>query len=321
MDAVEVRFRCSPVWETLAGFWALKHPRRHAVHQPWLRQVRPLLRRPDLAGHVAVIAPFMWNRGWLPDFLTPPPAGPGDLFEQELAALAATAPERVRDEIAAIHRLRPLHDGALAVAADPEAMLPRLVEAMRRWHDAAIAPYWPRIRALLEADIAARGQCLAESGLRGLFDSLHPTMRWDGDRIVTRDRWNLDLSVRGRGLTLMPSIFADRNVLWNVGDHVAPCAMYPVRAVATLWEGQLAASGSGLVRVVGPARARLLELARGPVTTSGLAQLTGLSAGAVSQHLSALHDAGLMQRRRDRRQVLYQLTTVGEALLDAGVTR
>lgn len=318
MDAVQVRFRYSAVWETVSSFWALRHPQRHAVHQPWIRRARPLLRRPELAEHLSLLMPLLLVRAWLPDFLTPEmPGPPGDL-EQELAVVAATPPARVRDELMEIDRVWHYPKGVLALADDPVTMLPRLVDALRAWHHAAIAPYWPRIRALLEADIAHRARCLADTGLCGLFDSLHPSMRWVDDRIVTADGWDLDLTVRGRGLTLMPGIFVDRKVLWNVSDEVPPSAVYPVRAVATLWESPGALRGEALARLLGPARANLLELAQTAATTTALAVRTGLSAGTVSQHLGVLYDAGLVGRDRQGRQVFYQTTDMGRALLGGG---
>jgi DNA-binding transcriptional ArsR family regulator len=40
-----------------------------------------------------------------------------------------------------------------------------------------------------------------------------------------------------------------------------------------------------------------------------------LSAGAVSLHLTVMHEAGLLVRQRTGRSVLYRLSATGEALL------
>ncbi|MGW8642535.1 ArsR/SmtB family transcription factor [Micromonospora chalcea] len=69
--------------------------------------------------------------------------------------------------------------------------------------------------------------------------------------------------------------------------------------------------------MVGGGRAALLNLLDAATTTTDLARLTGLSAGNVSQHLSALHAAGLVTRSRAGRHVLYRNTEVGAALLRA----
>jgi DNA-binding transcriptional ArsR family regulator len=92
--------------------------------------------------------------------------------------------------------------------------------------------------------------------------------------------------------------------------------VYPVRAVGTLWS-DASAPAAALARVFGPARAGILTLLAAPATTSGLASRTGLSLGAVSQHLSALHGAGIVARQRHGREVFYEVTAIGAALLQA----
>ena len=44
--------------------------------------------------------------------------------------------------------------------------------------------------------------------------------------------------------------------------------------------------------------------------------LTGLPLGSVGGHLRVLLDAGLVQRRRSGREVLYWRTALGDALAD-----
>ena len=44
--------------------------------------------------------------------------------------------------------------------------------------DALVAPYWPRIEELIEADIGYRSHRLVTLGLRGMLDGLHPGIRW-----------------------------------------------------------------------------------------------------------------------------------------------
>jgi DNA-binding transcriptional ArsR family regulator len=314
-DVADIRFVISPLWETVRSLYAVGDPGRHAVHLPWLRRVAGLAARPE----VAVLHAYVRPRGWTPDFLTPPPAGPLVTFEQEIATLRATPPATVVADITATARRLPLTPVARAALDDPAAGLAALADAVEAWFAAAVAPDWPRIRALLESDIAHRSRQLAEGGARLLFDTLHPSVRWAGDRIVADDPWHLDLDLRGRGLPLLPSVFVDRRVLWTIRGTSAPLAVYPARAAGTLWETTPAAP-DGLAAVLGPTRARLLSLLRGPATTAELARRLAISAPAVSQHLQALHAAGLVTRSRHGRQVLYTLTGVGTALLDAART-
>ncbi|MGI5241615.1 ArsR/SmtB family transcription factor [Dactylosporangium sp. CA-139066] len=324
-DVAEIRFCVSPLWETVTSLWALQQPGRHAIHLPWIKSARVLARRRDLAGAVDLLGAFVRPHSWLPDFLTPPPASPLSDIGEELATVLATPPDEVRRDILITEEYRPLAPLAQSVADDPDGMLPRLAGAIQVWYDAALRPHWPRMRALLEADIAYRARQLAGGGARLLFDTLHPAARWDGDRLVIADKWTQSLTVSGRGFPLMPSVFADKAPLISCSNEAAPSAIYPARAVGTLWEGLGRPvdddRGAALGGVLGPARARLLELLRAPGTTSDLAHRTGLSPGAVSQQLGLLYDARLVQRNRQGRAVYYLCTELGLALLEGDILR
>ncbi|SCG51953.1 ArsR/SmtB family transcription factor [Micromonospora inositola] len=316
-DVAGVRFAVSPVWETVSSMWALEEPVRHAVHLPWIDQARLALRRPDVAARVRPLVELTRPRRWLPDFLTPPAARPDADLAEQLDQIAATPPEVVVRDLLATTPARPLSPFGRALRDDPGGLLPELVTALRVWYDEAIAPDWPRIRALLEADIAHRAAVLAEGGAGQLFGQLHASLRWTGDRVVSDDPWQLDFDLGGRGLALNPGIFTDRRVLWNLLEDSPPGGTYPVRAVATLWETSPVAAGDPLARVIGSGRAALLNLLDTAATTSDLARRTGMSCGNVSQHLSALHAAGLVSRSRQGRHVRYRGTEAAAVLLRA----
>ncbi|MER7753755.1 helix-turn-helix domain-containing protein [Kitasatospora sp. NPDC097643] len=310
-DVVDVRFAVSPLWETVAGLWAVGEPERHAVHLPWSRPARALLRRPELARRVAPLRDLVGPGSCLPDFLTPPPVSALGEIEQELAVVAATPADRVRAELAG----GPASPFARQLATDVPGRLPELVDAVRLWWRAAVEPHWPRMRALLEADIAHRTRQFSAGGVRALFGGLHPGARWAGDRLVVDDRLDTVLGLGGRGLPLLPSVFADRCVLLTSSATAPPVAIYPARAVGTLWERQ-EISPDGLARLLGRSRARVLALTTSPSTTTQLAARTGLSLGAVSQHLGVLRASGLVTGHRYRHEVHYTATEFGAALLD-----
>jgi DNA-binding transcriptional ArsR family regulator len=54
-------------------------------------------------------------------------------------------------------------------------------------------------------------------------------------------------------------------------------------------------------------RALLDAMASGERPVGDLVEVTGLSYSAVSQHLAILHDAGLVERRKEGKQRLYRL--------------
>ncbi|WCB96712.1 hypothetical protein DSM104299_05478 [Baekduia alba] len=68
---------------------------------------------------------------------------------------------------------------------------------------------WPAFRALLEADVAHRARRFADGGAQALFADLHRAVHLrDGGRLDLATRYHAPTSLDGRGLLLMPSVFA-----------------------------------------------------------------------------------------------------------------
>ncbi|MET7669020.1 ArsR/SmtB family transcription factor [Micromonospora luteifusca] len=315
-DVAGVRLAVSPANETVMSMWALASPVYYAVHLPWIDRARVTLRRPEVATRVRPLVELTRPHCWLPDFLTPA-ARPNVEMAEQLDQIAATPPDVVVRDLLATTPRRPLGAFGRALLTDPRGLLPQVVDAVRVWYDEAIAPDWPRMRTLLDADVAYRAAQLAEGGAGQFFEQLHPSLRWHGDRVVSDDPFERDFDLRGRGLALNPGVFTDRRVLWNLLEDSLPAGVYPVRAVGTLWETAATPPGDPLARVIGPGRAALLHLLETAVTTTDLARLARMSAGNVSQHLTALHAAGLVSRSRQGRHVLYRNTDAAKVLLRA----
>ena len=75
---------------------ALRDPAHAALHVPWLRSLSGRLDGLALERAVVLLPP----RGYTPDFLTPPPAGPLGSIADDFAALRATRTAQIRDEMA-----------------------------------------------------------------------------------------------------------------------------------------------------------------------------------------------------------------------------
>ncbi|MCX5393959.1 DUF5937 family protein [Streptomyces sp. NBC_00094] len=286
-----------------------------------------------VASHGAALSALTPQDGAVRAFLAPSPRCPLAEIEEELAALVALPAEHVRGGLAEVARRAPLSAFERRLADAPERVLPELADAVLAWWQAGVRPHWPRIRSVLEADIAYRTRQLAEDGMREVFAHLHPSVRWSEDRLVSADLPAGRLGLDGGGITLAPSAFAPRCHLLSgqaapqplAGPPTAPplaeqpttppCVIYPSRAVGTLWERR-DRTGNALDRLLGRSRAQLLAHTSSPSTTTGLARLTGLSPGAVSQHLAVLRDAGLVTGHRYRREVHYTASELGVTLLD-----
>lgn len=139
---------------------------------PWYRDVARRAARLDLR----LLRALVPANGYAPDFISPPPNSPLPDLDADLARIAATPPERVRAEISELFR-SDLPPVVTELLADPATGLQTVVAQLRRWFNVALDDHWPRIRALLQADISYRARCLAAGGTRALFSGLHPSVR------------------------------------------------------------------------------------------------------------------------------------------------
>jgi DNA-binding transcriptional ArsR family regulator len=252
-------------------------------------------------------------RGIVADFLSPPPTTPLPDFAAELDLVRHTPADRVLADLvdvpgvptAVMDRIRD----------DPEAAVDRITQTLQTYWDRAFEAHWPRVRTLLEADVLWRSRRLAIGGARALFEDLHATVTWHGDRLSAADPWSYAGSLSGEGLLLVPSAMAWPTVRKMVEPY-QPVIAYPARAIATLWETGDQPSSQTLTALLGRTRARLLTVLAEPHSTTALAPLLAITAGAVSQHLSVLRSNGLVTRTRVGGSVLYRRTPRGDALVD-----
>ncbi|BCJ35646.1 transcriptional regulator [Actinocatenispora thailandica] len=316
-DLARCRFALSPLCETHEAVRTLRRSARHAYHLPWLRRTRDAARGLDLA-ELSLVMP---DPGYTPDFLGPPPATPYTTlvsFETELARLAGTDPQLAGRELRRSLETTPGAADSPAgrrLLADPAGAVRRFAAATERaWH-ALVAPDWPRIRTVLEADIAHRARQLAVGGLRALFADLHPRLRFADDTltVLTADGTPRRQELAGRGLVLMPSVFCWPEPISGFAPPWQPTVIYPARGIDGLWQPGPTATAA-LVRLLGANRAAILAALTEPTTTTVLADRLRLALSSVSAHLAVLRDAGLVTAHRSGRHVWYQRTAVGAVL-------
>jgi DNA-binding transcriptional ArsR family regulator len=151
-------------------------------------------------------------------------------------------------------------------------------------------------------------------GARLLFADMHPNLRWrDGALHIDQMISSHQVAAAGRGLLLMPSVFAHKPAP-PVAPDEAPSLVYPCRGTATLWAPAPVTTPRALAALLGLPRARLVILLEEPLPTVELARRLRVTPSAVSQHLRVLHAAGLVTRARDGRQVLYRRSPLGDQL-------
>jgi DNA-binding transcriptional ArsR family regulator len=316
-DPARIRFAVSPLWETMAALRVLLEPERRTYHLPWLDSVRPDLDRLDLEP-LLVLSP---HRGWTPDFLTPAPAGPATGIAGQLARVRATPPGQVAHEVRQSLTQRsgdPVPATAWRLLDDPAATRDMLAGLLEQCWQLLIAPHWPRLQDLLQADVQHRTRMLGDYGLERVLSELHTRVRWTGRSLIIGVPDTRQHRLAGAGLLLTPSVFLWPGVAAVVDPPARPALAYPARGIAELWQPAPTRHSGALGRLLGPTRAALLESLAEPASTHTLARRHGLAPSTVSEHLAALHHTGLITRRRHRHAVLYQQAPLGTQLASGG---
>jgi DNA-binding transcriptional ArsR family regulator len=232
-------------------------------------------------------------------------ATPADQVHEALGSL----PEPTSPAVGALYR-------------DPVGGLACLANVIRGYWDVALAPYWPRMLAMLESDVLYRARMLADGGVHKLLSDLDPKIQWcdvSHTLHVHTQHFTGSVKLDGRGLLLVPSLFIWPKVYAKLSRPWQPTLRYPPRGIAELWQPSRTSPSVALSAVIGRSRTRLLSELRQPTTTSELAVRTGLTSGGVSQHLKVLRDAGLVSAHRAGRYVLYVRTELAQSLFASGI--
>ena len=319
-DLLRCRFAISPLREVQGAVRTLSRPDRHGYHLPWLRQVRASAAGLDLAAFW-LLSP---ENGHGPDFLHPVPEVPLAALEDELDVIRDTDPEVAYVQIAAALAQTPGADNSRrgrGMLADPAGTVRQLAGLYEHVWSALLAPHWPRLRAVLEADVAYHARRLADGGMQRLFTGLHPKLSWsEGALTAAAHTAQLPESDgAGGGLVLVPSVFFWPEAGSAFDPPWQPTVVYPARGIGGLWVQTGPTASTALVRLLGANRAAILTDLDAPTTTTALAHRHDMAMSSVSAHLAVLRDAGLLRSRRYGHQVLYERTPLGIAMVTGGL--
>ncbi|MCX4762900.1 winged helix-turn-helix domain-containing protein [Streptomyces sp. NBC_01275] len=307
------RFVLSPYAETFAALKLLHAGvATHPGERAWLREQSPGYRRRLAADPVtALLVRSGLGRAWIADFLSPTPRD-GETFEEAVARVRATRPEEAR-----AHLLVSLA-GPLPAELERDDLPERAAALLEYVWQETVRPSWDRRRRVLEADVVARTAQVSRGGWAAVLDSLRPGTRWLGE-----SRFQVNLheypprEISGAELVFVPVTPRTGWVSWEARERYA--VVYPcVGVLAEDHRERARAVPATLGALLGPARAAvLILLGESPLTTTQLTALTGQGLGSVGRHLRVLLDAGLVERRRAGRAVLYSRTGAGEVLVRA----
>ena len=306
-DLAAIRFHPDPVWETVASLGVLAHPAQHQLH----RGLHERVREPDW-DHDLLVG-LMASDRWYPTTLAPVPRRSAEDPARALAAVAETDEAVAGEDLDLLRRTFPDEPRWRAYS------VPRLLEetsaALVTYFDRVLAPLWERVEEITQSDIAYRSSSLAADGVGATLGGLHERMSYDAGRLRLRmPGHHQHRRSGGHGLRLVPSVFRWPCLVAEL-DSAPPVVSYAARGAGRLWESLPQPEATGLDPVLGRSRVAILAQLDAPSTTTRLARLLRLSNGTVSEHLTAMQRAGLLQSSRRGREVLYERTSLGHALM------
>ncbi|MGK5632161.1 DUF5937 family protein [Streptomyces sp. URMC 123] len=328
-----VVFGVSPLAELGAALHVLAEPSHHPGLLEWATETRAGL-PPDLAERLYE-ADILW-RSTRSDLFLPGTEAAGlaeeldawDRLDDDAFVVAAVeiscassfpGPEpsplrrpedrRRARELAAARGLRQaaFADRLLADPAGVRAWLRRLVEDCER---VFFGELWERVRPRLAADARHKGELLKHHGLARAVTAASPAITLDAarGRLVVDKLQDGRVSASDAGLVFLPTAFGWPHLVVRSAHGDRPVLQYPVATPETPPALTLAAVQQRLDAVAHPLRLRLCRtLARGPHSTTELANASGVTAPEVSRHLGVLKKAGLTRIRREGRYVLHEL--------------
>ncbi|SDT59710.1 helix-turn-helix transcriptional regulator [Jiangella sp. DSM 45060] len=299
------RFGTSQLTETVSAL-RLLHGRAEPWFRPWKDAHGPAYQA-ALAAHPvwAAIVDSAFGRSWLADFFTVPPSAPDLELRDELEPLLALSDDRIRADLGFVRTPLP------PVLVETRGLAAAAADLLRWIWTTTVEPEWPRRVRLLQADIVSRTSRLSEHGWSGVLRGLGPDVRWLGDGRIQINRWDYPVTdVRGCDLLFIATHSQRVHVSWLPPKRYA--IVYPVTGIFAA----TATADEPLVRLLGRNRARVLTAAAEPVSTTSLVATTGLSLATISGHLRVLTDAGLLERRRSGRSVLYWQSGTGRRVAE-----
>ncbi|GLZ82038.1 putative regulatory protein [Actinorhabdospora filicis] len=187
-------------------------------------------------------------------------------------------------------------------------------QAMRAYYDACLkGDVWHRVQARKATAAAEFADNLAAGGLKAAMNALGPAIRFDGETLEIEDgRPDRQVTLTGKGIRLSPSVFWQRPAFAEQGFDDRPVLVYPVDTTPGIPEQP---NTDPLVGLLGRTRADVLRAVVGGAGTGEIARRLGVSPASVSEHATALRDAGLVATRRDGKRVRHMPTELGRRLL------
>jgi DNA-binding transcriptional ArsR family regulator len=304
-----------PMWEILLSGFRLRERSRPMSFRPWARALAASPSRAAAARSgceaLRVLAPL---GPYFPDFLTPTDARDG--LTAGLTALCGTPRRELGGQLEKLSRwkrlpvwVRPLADGDVTA-------LTELATVLRTYHDATIEPHQEQVGNSVAADHAHRLRAFTTGGLRGVFTSMHPMVRWRPPVLEVDYAIDKEIHLHGRGLRIVPSYFCHRIPVALADPELPPTLVYPIDPRFRWPSATRPATERSLEALLGDTRSSVLRSVALGETTTGIARRLAISVSSVSRHAAVLRDAGFITSHRHDKSVRHVLTPLGAAVLE-----
>lgn len=319
-----VRIASSSLWETFGsiGLLSSHHGRAPWPYANWAEAARRSLNRDGTTLPGWLLHLYRSCGGTLPSFLSALPSSAKAGLEEEIALLRAVSPTRVQAELEQWFP-QGIPGEVRALHSDPEVRIAELCDVLPAYWRAALAPFAAPLRAATEEEILLRARILATEGPERLLGTLHGRLSRRSD-VLRLDVGTMRTTVPDVSqLVIVPLLFGRGASLFASSPDGSVALSYQAKGAAVLGgdappdgRAHVPARGDRLEILLGRSRAGVVRSLVVPTTTSTLAATLGLAPSTVSEHLTALVAAGLVQRRRAGVRVLYELDGPGAALLE-----
>jgi DNA-binding transcriptional ArsR family regulator len=331
-DVGKVRLspRPSPVIET-SGSAALL---RRATTDPFVRRWR--VRAAQALGPAAAqIMQVVTANALLLSDLLHRHALTANSYEDALEAFLITPKPIIRRDLAHIFDLSPEAARGVDLYDGNRNAMEAAAANLLRYHRAVIDPQWQNSVRHGHAVFTAHRHHLAENGVDWLLRNLHPNVHWDPPVLTIYPgcpndhrlgscpyhfihELHRDFFLQGRGLVLVPSLFAPFISFGFPDFDDRPAVLiYPANSDRTALEGPGLRRPGQLGPLLGATRAAVMDALGGqPRSTSELARVVGISLASASQHAAVLRSARLISSTRQGGSVIHSITASGAALLE-----
>jgi len=321
-DIIKMRFAFSPMVEAVTSYHMLTMYPQPSQYMQWIDEANRALQDVELPYMTELIA----GRHNIPDFLTPTPTAPGLDFEEELKRLCETPSSIIQEHIRFTMEFAEESELLVYALAHPRQTVDTLVNELRTYWNRTLAHHWSRMITILENDILYRAREQALYGSDHMLNGLHPRLSYDDGTLTIEKKYkpnsiscissDFNYDIAGRGLQIVPMIFSFPKLYWQVGDTYQPMFIYGARGTGLWHYSEPDNPDEALQITLGIGRSRVFYALTTPRSTNELAFLLDITAGAVSQHLNKLNQAGLVESSRSGKRVFYRLSQRGQSLIE-----